>query len=101
MAPTDLSALAPPAGCRDWPLAADPRAQIVDHAITVDLTWWNQCLQARALPGGPVVGTDTHGRVVDHGLARITRGDLFTLAATPDDSPAAALTLLWRVLACI
>lgn len=99
MAPTDLSALAPPARCRDWLLTADPRAQIVDHAITVDLTWWNRSLRARGLPGGPVVGTDEAGRVVDHGLARITRGDLFTLAAAQDDSPAAALTLLWHVLA--
>lgn len=99
MVPTDLSTLGPPAGCRDWLLTADPQAQIVDHAISVDLTWWNQSLQARALPGGPVVGTDMHGQVVDHGLARITRGDLFALVAAQDDSPAAALTLLWRVLA--
>lgn len=45
MAPTDLSTLALPAECRGWLLATDPRAQIVDRAITVNLTWWNRSLQ--------------------------------------------------------
>ncbi|MFZ2529410.1 MAG: hypothetical protein WAX14_17440 [Rhodococcus sp. (in: high G+C Gram-positive bacteria)] len=99
MTPTDLTALTPPAPCRDWLPTADPQAQIVDHAITVDLTWWNRSLQDRGLPGGPLVGTDETGRVVDHGLAHITRGDLFTRAAAQGESPAATLTVLWHVLA--
>ena len=51
MAPTDLSTVEPPEACTQWVLTAQPQDAIVDHAIAVNLTWWNDALRARELPG--------------------------------------------------
>ncbi len=99
MAPTDVGTVEPPQTCLDWVKAADPREVILNHAITVDLTWWNDALRARDLPGGPVVGHDPAGRPVDQGKPVITRGDLFSLAAASSGSPTDTLALLWHTLA--
>ena len=58
MAPTDLSTIQLPDPCRDWARTADELTVITEHAITVNLTWWNESLQARGLQGGPAVGRD-------------------------------------------
>ncbi|WP_412542554.1 hypothetical protein R8Z50_08695 [Longispora sp. K20-0274] len=74
--------------------------RILDHGITVDLTWWNARLAERGLPGGPVTGLPA-GSADDQrttsGRAVLTRGDLFALAG--DDTPEGTLRLLWHTLA--
>ncbi|MCZ4590437.1 hypothetical protein O4328_43650 [Rhodococcus opacus] len=99
MAPTDLSTVEPPEACTQWVLTAQPQDAIVDHAITVNLTWWNDALRARELPGGPVTGRNTVGETVDLGRAIITRGDVFAIAAESSGSPTDTLRLLWHTLA--
>ena len=99
MAPTDLSTIQLPDPCRDWARTADELTVITEHAITVNLTWWNESLQARGLQGGPAVGRNPAGDVVDTGYGQIRRGDVFTLAASLDGSPQASLQLLWHTLA--
>lgn len=99
MAPTDLSTVEVPQTCLAWSKAAHPREVILGHAITVNLTWWNDALHERDLPGGPVVGHDSTGQRVDRGRAVITRGDIFALAAASSGSPTDTLTLLWHTLA--
>ncbi|MFD6057783.1 8-oxoguanine DNA glycosylase OGG fold protein [Rhodococcus wratislaviensis] len=71
---------------------------ITGHAITVNLTWWNSALHSRSLPGGPVVGIDASGAIVDSGRAVITRGDVFNIARG-GRTPESALRLLWHSLA--
>jgi len=99
MAPTDLSTVEPPEACLAWVKSAHPREVILDHPVTVNLTWWNDALHERGLPGGPVVGRDSTGQRVDHGRAVITRGDIFALAAASSGSPTDTLALLWHTLA--
>lgn len=99
MAPTDLSTIEPPGACLAWVKSAHPSEVILDHRITVNLTWWNDALLERGLLGGPVVGRDSAGQRIDHGRAVITRGDLFALAATSSGSPTDTLALLWHTLA--
>ncbi len=99
MAPTDLSTVEPPQTCLTWVKSANPREVILDHAITVNLTWWNDALHERDLPGGPVIGRHSAGQRIDQGRAVITRGDLFGLAAASSGSPTDTLALLWHTLA--
>lgn len=99
MAPTDLNTVEPPEACLAWVTSARPRPVIIDHTITVNLSWWNDALHERGLPGGPVIGRNSVGDSVDHGRATITRGDIFTLAAASSGSPTDTLTLLWHTLA--
>ncbi|MEV0539705.1 hypothetical protein [Nocardia salmonicida] len=99
MSQTDLSAVELPNECRAWVASADPQQLIVEHAITVNLAWWNDSLRSRGLPGSPVIGTNESGTRVDYGRAKITRGDVFRLAGTIEDSPEDRLRLLWHALA--
>lgn len=99
MTATDLAALHPSDDARRWVASADPAAEIFDHAITVDLDWWNSSLSERGLPGGPVTGLSAASGVVDSGRQVITRGHVFSLAAGAADDPDAALRLLWHALA--
>lgn len=99
MTKTDLSTVVMPAACREWVLAADPQVKIFDHAILVDLNWWNTALSARRLPGGPVTCVNADGSVTDTGTAKLTRGHVFSMAAGAAGDPELALRLLWHSMA--
>jgi hypothetical protein len=96
---TDLSTLALSDTARRWVSAADPTIEITNHAVRVDLDWWNTSLSERGLPGGPVTGLDGTGDVVAAGRCVITRGHVFGQAADAAADPDAALRLLWHALA--
>jgi hypothetical protein len=99
MTATDVSRLDLGDSARRWVSTADPKAEIMNHEVRVDLDWWNISLSDRGLPGGPLTGLDDAGDVVVEGRCVITRGHVFGQAAAAADDSDAALRLLWHALA--
>jgi hypothetical protein len=69
--------------------------EILQHAIKVNLDWWNAKLDVHGLPGGPVQGRNAQGATIKSGVALITRGDVFAYAQNQDS----VYPLFWHSLA--
>lgn len=86
MAATDLADIHLPADAIAQLQTTDPVGWIHGHQVAVNRQWWTDELSKHGL--ADTVLSDS-----------ISRGDIFTLAESALDDPAAALTLLWNALA--
>lgn len=80
---------------RNW--LGDRDRRIIQHGFSAGelaLNWWNAELKAAGLATFEVTTDPNH-----NGSPKLTRGELFRLAPTPEGSPYELLNFLWHVLA--
>ena len=86
---TDIRTLPVPSDLR----LPDRQAEVVEQKVYVSASWWQDHLDSRGLPGGPLqVQHDARGTF-------LTRADVWAHATDVQRDEAGALRLLWHALA--
>ncbi len=84
-------------GCKS--ISSDSRqSRITNHAIDVDVSWWNDAIDHYGVSGGPITVV-RDGQQAQNGVGKLTRGDVFKLADAATASRDGALSLMWHSLA--